>query len=69
MESVEKKNNVSVIILTKDKVEYLKQCINTLEKYHNMDNDEIIIISNNSVEEHTFVYFNELKKETQLSNY
>ncbi|MGG2053143.1 glycosyltransferase [Lysinibacillus pakistanensis] len=62
MESVEKKNNVSVIILTKDKVEYLKQCINTLEKYHNMDNDEIIIISNNSVEEHTFVYFNELKK-------
>lgn len=62
MADVIKKARVSVIILTKDKVDYLKKCIDTLEKYNDLTEDEVIIISNNSIEEQTIIYLDELRK-------
>lgn len=52
---------ISIIILTKDKVDYLKRCLESLEQFNNMTNAEVIVVSNNSSEKETFKYFEELK--------
>lgn len=58
------KNNplVSIIIPTKDKVEILKNCINSILNKTNYNNYEIVIIDNGSREEKTKNYFDEIQK-------
>lgn len=58
-----KKDKVSIIIPTKDKVSVLKKCINSIYKYTDKDRFEIIIINNNSVEQETFAYFDDIKSQ------
>jgi len=53
---------VSIIIPTKDKVEYLRRCIDSILEKTKYENYEVIILSNNSVEKETFEYFNELSR-------
>lgn len=54
---------ISVIIPTKDKIELLKPCINSIFEKSINNKYEIIIIDNNSFEEETFEYFSELKSQ------
>lgn len=53
---------VSIIIPFKDKVELLKTCVPSILK-STYKNYEIILVSNKSVEEETFDYLEELKKD------
>lgn len=53
---------VSVIIANKDQKEALKKCIESLEKDSEYRNFEILIVENNSEEEKTFAYYEELQK-------
>jgi O-antigen biosynthesis protein len=48
---------VSIIIPTKDKVELLKQCIDSIELNSTYRNYEIIVIDNGSIEAETLNYF------------
>jgi GT2 family glycosyltransferase len=51
---------VSIIVPTKDKVDLLKGCVDSILQKTKYKNYEIIIVSNNSVEEATFSYFDSL---------
>lgn len=42
--------NYSIIILTYNKLDYTKVCINSIKKYNSIDNCEIIIVDNNSTD-------------------
>ncbi len=53
---------ISIIIPTKDKVKYLKKCVESILKKTIYKNYEIVIIDNNSTENATFKYYNELTK-------
>lgn len=53
---------VSIVIPTKDKVELLKVCVESIFDKTDYKNYEIIIVNNNSEEERTFEYFEELKR-------
>lgn len=53
---------VSVIIPTKDHIDLLKNTIETIQTRTEYNNYEIIILNNNSEEEKTFRYFDELRK-------
>jgi len=52
---------ISLIIPTKDKVDYLKRCIDSIIKETDYNNYEIIIVSNNSTEKETFEYFDKIR--------
>ncbi len=52
---------VSIIIPTKDKIEYLKKCIDSIIEKTKYTNYEILIINNNSIEKETFDYFDIIK--------
>lgn len=52
---------VSIIIPTKDKVELLKACVDSINKCE-WGNFELIIINNGSVEDVTFKYFSEIER-------
>lgn len=52
---------VSIIIPTKDKVDVLRTCINSILKKTNYSNFEILIIDNQSDEPGTFEFYNSLK--------
>lgn len=54
---------VSIIIPTKDHIEDLDKCIQSIEKRATYKNIEYIIIENNSEKEETFEYYEKLKKE------
>ena len=56
---------VSIIISTKDKAEFLKQCVDGVlsNKYTNF---EILIVDNRSTENATFKYFNQIKKNPKI---
>ena len=56
-----KDNSISIIIPTKDKIDLLRNCINSIHKYSRSSNIEILIINNNSVEKETFLFFDELQ--------
>ena len=56
-----KDNLLSIIIPTRDKVHLLKNCIDSIHKYSNSSNMEILIVNNNSIEKDTFLYFDQLK--------
>lgn len=52
---------VSLVILTRDKVSLLKQCIESLFEETSYKNFEVIVVDNGSIEEETFDYFKTLK--------
>ena len=54
---------VSIIIPTKDHIEDLDKCIQSIEKKATYKNIEYIIIENNSEKEETFAYYEKLQKE------
>ena len=53
---------VTIIIPFKDKIDYLKRCINSITKYTKKTRYEILLVSNNSKEKETFEYLESLKK-------
>jgi len=55
------KPKISIIIPTKDKLELLKRCINSIESKTTYDNYEIVIIDNGSEEKETLEYLNRTK--------
>lgn len=58
---------ISILIPNKDHVEDLKKCIDSIEEKSVYRNYEYIIIENNSTEEQTFAYYEELKKEDNVT--
>lgn len=62
---IEGNPKVSIIIPTKDHIDDLSQCIDSIKK-STYTNYEIVIIENNSTEEATFKYYEELKKEDNI---
>ncbi len=57
---------VSIVIPTKDKVALLRQCVESVLHKTAYANFEIIIINNQSVEQKTQDYFNQLKQEPKV---
>lgn len=53
---------VSLIIPTRDKVELLRGCVESIREKTNYGNYEVLIVDNGSVEEETRSYFGELKE-------
>ncbi len=51
---------ISIIIPTKDKVELLKQCIDSIRARSSYPNYELLVVNNNSTEPATFEYFSKL---------
>lgn len=58
---------VSIVIPTKDNVEYLRKCIESIIYKQNYDNYEIIIISNNTERLETSIYFKKIEKNPKIS--
>ncbi len=52
---------ISIIIPTKDKVDLLSDCIQSIRKKSTWHNFEIIIINNNSIEKSTFEYLDKIR--------
>lgn len=57
---------VSILIPNKDQADTLRQCIRSIREKTGYSNYEIIVIENNSVEEETFSYYEELQKDEQV---
>ncbi|MGL5153152.1 MAG: glycosyltransferase family 2 protein [Clostridium sp.] len=57
---------VSIIIPNKDQVDTLKKCINSILKRSTYTNYEIVIAENNSTEEKTFAYYDEIQKHNNI---
>lgn len=53
---------VSILIPTKDKVELLSTCVNSLRNKTNYNNYEIIVLDNDSVNKNTFLFFEKFQK-------
>lgn len=51
---------VSIIIPTKDHVDILSRCVDSIVKKSTYDNYEIVLVENNSTEEETFAYYDEV---------
>ena len=51
---------VSILIPNKDQVDTLDKCLQSIEERTDYDNYEIIIIENNSTEQKTFDYYNQI---------
>ncbi len=54
---------VSIVIPTKDKVEYLKRAIDSIREHTKYSNYEIVVVDNRSVEEETLEYLKEIKRD------
>ena len=54
---------VSIIIPTKDLVDILKRCLDSILEKTSYDNYEIILVENNSTEARTFDYYHDLERE------
>lgn len=65
------KNNplVSIIIPTKDKINYLKKCINSIDDKTEYKNYEIIIINNKSEKEQSISYLETIKQNKKINVY
>lgn len=57
---------VSIIICTKDHIDDLKKCLNSIWEKTTYPNYEIIIVENNSTEPETFAYYETLKDRPNL---
>jgi GT2 family glycosyltransferase len=57
---------VSIIIPTRDGVELLRQCINSIQTRTIYQNYEILVVDNGSVKSETFAYFDEIKKRPNI---
>lgn len=57
---------VSILIPNKDGINYLKPCVDSILKLTTYENYEIVIIENNSENEATFRYYEELKKNPKI---
>ena len=57
---------VSIIIPNKDQSEMLKMCIDSIYELSTYTNFEILIIENNSTEDKTFAYYEELKQRDNI---
>lgn len=53
---------ISIIIPNKDHIDDLERCIKSIDEKSSYHNYEYIIVENNSTEEQTFTYYNELEK-------
>lgn len=58
---------VSIIILTKDKVELLSRCVDSIVEKTNYQNYEIIIVDNGSIDKETREYFEEIGELSNLT--
>ena len=58
---------VSIIIPSKDQSQTLSRCISSIQNESTYENYEIIIVENNSKEETTFEYYNELESISNIS--
>ena len=65
--NIEGEPKVEIIIPFKDKVEYLKDCVGSIEKISTYKNYEICLINNDSREEETFEYLKNLKKDHRIT--
>jgi GT2 family glycosyltransferase len=63
---VEGNPKVNILIPNKDGIEFLKKCVNSILEKTTYTNYEIDIIENNSEEEETFKYYEELKKNRKI---
>ena len=57
---------VSIIIPTKDKVEVLKRCVESILNKTTYQNYQIVIVDNNSQEERTFEYYESIKDHPKI---
>lgn len=57
---------ISIIIPTKDHVELIKDCVESIIKQSSYENYEIIILNNNSVEEQTYLWFKEIQNNEKV---
>ncbi|MCM1326202.1 MAG: glycosyltransferase family 2 protein [Bacteroidales bacterium] len=58
---------VSILIPNKDHVEDLKKCMDSIEEKSSYRNYEFIVIENNSTEERTFRYYEEIEKRPNVT--
>ncbi|MEM4523447.1 MAG: glycosyltransferase, partial [Nitrososphaeria archaeon] len=57
---------VSIIIPTKDKVEFLRKCVESVLNKTTYQNYEIVIVDNNSQEDKTFEYYREIENNPKI---
>src|SRR6185437_6828689 len=57
---------VSIIIPTKDKLEFLRPCIQSVLERTNYPNFEIVVVDNGSVEQGTHAYLEEVGRRSQV---
>jgi GT2 family glycosyltransferase len=57
---------VSLIIPTKDRADLLRNCIDSIRVKTTYGNYEIIVVDNNSEEDETFAYFDELARDERV---
>lgn len=55
---------VSIIIPTKDHIDLLKTCISSIEKISTYPNYEILIVENNSTEQETFDFYDQVSRDS-----
>lgn len=60
--TIEREDMVSIIIANRDHVQDLRTCIDSIYRLTSYKNFEIIIVENNSVQEETWAYYEELKQ-------
>jgi GT2 family glycosyltransferase len=59
---IEDRPLVSIIIPTKDKVEFLRRCLDSIREKSSYTNYEIIVVDNNSIEAETMHYLDLIRK-------
>jgi GT2 family glycosyltransferase/glycosyltransferase involved in cell wall biosynthesis len=57
---------VSIIILNKDKLEFLRPCVESVLQLTTYKDYEILIVDNNSILDETFLYYKELDKQKNI---
>lgn len=60
--TIEREDMVSIIIANRDHVQDLRTCIDSIYRLTSYKNFEIIIVENNSFQEETWAYYEELKQ-------
>ena len=57
---------VSIIIPTRDKVEILKRCIESIQQKTDYENWEMLVVDNQSVESETHTYFEQIQGDSRI---